>query len=122
MPDILLLDDEPDLLEILRTEFEEAGYDVASYCRPQDALTALAADKFGLVISDIRMPKMDGMAVMLDSRKTIPTPPQFVFYTGFSDYSDEELLNAGALRVFKKPLNFEELFSFVERFLETNTP
>ncbi len=117
MSDILLLDDDVDLLDILKTEFEEAGYKVASFCKPKEALVAMSHEKYDLVISDIRMPKMDGMAVMLDTRKRLQETPEFVFYTGFTDYTDEELLKAGALHVFKKPLSFDELFSFVENFL-----
>lgn len=116
MSDILLIDDEPDLLDIIKTELEDAGYSVSCYSEPKKALSAICKEDHGLVISDIRMPKMDGLAVLLNSKTCGCRTPSFVFYTGFSDYSDQELLEAGALQVFKKPLNFQELFDFVDDF------
>lgn len=57
---ILIVDDEADLVEILKSRFESMGYAVVSACDGQDALKKVRRDKPDLIILDIMMPRMDG--------------------------------------------------------------
>ena len=60
---ILLVDDDPSALEALSALFEVNGYQVEQASDGVEALLQLEQDKFDLVLSDIRMPKIDGLSL-----------------------------------------------------------
>lgn len=59
---VLVLDDEPAIAELLTEMLKLLGYDVSACLRPSDALEVLAREPFSLVLSDFRMPEMNGKA------------------------------------------------------------
>ena len=66
---VLIADDEPANLELLRVLLEHAGHSVVSACDGAEALQALEAEKIDAVISDILMPRLDGYRFCLEVRK-----------------------------------------------------
>jgi two-component system C4-dicarboxylate transport response regulator DctD len=72
---IMVLDDEGDIVFIFRKTLELAGYGVFAFTDPELALEHLKTnqDRYGLIISDVRMPKMDGIEFVEKVRKFEPT-------------------------------------------------
>lgn len=68
-PKVLVVDDEPDAVEFVKTVMEEAGYDVISASNGVEGLEAAQAEKPDLIILDIQMPEKDGFATFVDIRK-----------------------------------------------------
>ncbi len=113
---ILLVDDEAAVRVTLRGILESQGYDCAEAEHGAAALALLQQEHFDLVITDNRMPVLNGIEFLkLYSQKPNPKPP-VIFFTG--DISDEEkdlAMKAGARAVLLKPPNFGEIISAVQQ-------
>ena len=115
---ILLVEDDDALAELLDEELTAAGYATVVAGRAQDACAQLAAAKPALVISDLRLPDGDGMAVLAAAREQ-PQPPAFLIVTAFGSIDQAvAALKAGADDFLTKPLDFDHLLLSVERLLE----
>ena len=66
---ILVVDDEPDAVEFIKTVMEEAGYDVVSASNGVEGLERARAEKPSLIILDVQMPEKDGFAMFDDMQK-----------------------------------------------------
>ena len=112
---VLVVDDEPDLGELVAFEFEMVG---ANVYRAENALEALkvAADhNIDVVVSDIMMPGGDGVQLLTSLRKINPLRPPLIFMTGFSNLTLEEAYDKGAVAMFGKPFNRNELIEVVSK-------
>jgi len=69
---ILVVDDEPDIVEYLRTILESEGYSVVSAEDGEQGLAKIKEEKPNLIISDVVMPKMDGFQLLDALRKEAP--------------------------------------------------
>ena len=63
MPKILVVDDDPDLVEICSIVLEAEGYSVDAACNGREAVNKLASDKADVMLLDVMMPVMDGLSV-----------------------------------------------------------
>jgi DNA-binding response OmpR family regulator len=117
---ILVVDDDPNALDIVRTYLEAKGYSVTTAQDGDAALGLLESVRPVLVLLDVMMPGMDGWEVA----RTIKNHPDFgntrvVMLTARSDFEDKhEGLRAGADDYLVKPIQLEELGSRVERNLK----
>jgi DNA-binding response OmpR family regulator len=117
---ILVVDDDPNSLDIVRTYLESRGYDVSTAINGQDALAQLERVRPELMLLDVMMPGMDGWEVA----RVVKNHPQFgsvrvVMLTARSDFADKhEGLRAGADDYIVKPIQLEDLARRVERNLE----
>lgn len=102
-PRVLVVDDEAVLVDVIRRLLTRDGLEVRGATSGDEALAALAAAEFSLVLCDVRMPRMDGLTLLREARRRGPTPP-WVFLTGFADESDATLREAGACAVLGKPV------------------
>lgn len=118
-PLIMVIDDNPEVTQVLSLLFRSKGYAVKSSLGGEEALTAMETDCPDLIICDIMMPGMNGFDVFQRVRsharwRTIP----FVFLTALSDsqtrLSSTEL---GAEAFLTKPFNMQELLSVVAGLL-----
>ncbi len=80
---ILVVDDEPDFLELLKVRLEASGYDVVSASDGKDALDKVRDEKPDAVLLDILMPQMDGLEVLKKIRNDNKNLPVFII-TAFS--------------------------------------
>lgn len=77
-PLVLLVDDDPDILKLLSMRLNASGYQVHAVDRGETALAALAASRPQLVITDLKMDGMDGMALFEAIHNTAPTLPVII--------------------------------------------
>ena len=116
-PRALVVDDAPDVTEMLSFLLRYAGYEVvAAFSGPQ-ALDAARAASFDVVVSDIGMPGMSGyeLAERLRGLEDYRRTP-LIAVTGFSMYDDRDRALASGFDAFvNKPVNPRELVSLIER-------
>ena len=106
-PLALVVDDEPDLVEILTFAAEDEGYRTLSAQNGSEAAKILAEEAVDLVISDMRMPGGDGLLV-LEAVENLAQKPTVVLVSGFSDMTPEQAKARGAI-LLPKPIDFEAL-------------
>ena len=115
-PRILVVDDEPVLVRLLMRVLGMHGYDVRGAADGKEALELLDASPVDLVLSDVRMPVMDGPAFLAELMRR-PEPPPLVFLTGFADHTRAELCAMGAADVHMKPVHAEGILKIVRTHL-----
>ena len=115
---ILLVDDEPQLLEIIRRLLEIEGYMVTCVTSGTQALETFRNQPIDLILTDIRMPEMDGIEILRRIRDTDPIVPVIVL-TGYGsmDLAIRALKDFGAFDFLTKPKGAPELLITVEKAL-----
>ncbi len=116
---ILVVDDHPDNIMVLRARLEARGYLVDSAEDGEEALEKIHASPPDLVLLDVMMPKIDGMEVArrMKSDKSLPFIPVIMQTALDSTDSMVQGLNAGADDYISKPINFKELEARVKSLL-----
>ncbi|WP_297515879.1 response regulator transcription factor [Flavobacterium sp.] len=116
---ILLVDDEPDILEIVGYNLSQEGYKIVTATNGKDAIVAAKKERPHLIIMDVMMPEMDGMEACENIRK-IPELSNTIitFLTARSeDYSQVAGFDAGADDYIAKPIKPKLLISKVKALL-----
>ena len=120
MSNILVVDDEPDIAELVKRTLEEGGYDVATALNGDEALEQLGKGQVDLALIDFMMPEMTGR----DLVEKIRADPQlrdlklaFLTAAAFGDEGKEELQRLGALDYIAKPFDNEDLIQRVKRMI-----
>ena len=106
---ILIADDEPAIANGLSAILSDAGFEVQVASDGQKALESLSNERFGVVLADLKMPKLDGIALLKAIReRRIPT--EFVMITGQGTTELAiQAIREGAADYIEKPLNAERL-------------
>ena len=118
MARILVVDDEPKLGKLLGQMLEHEGYTVVRVGGGKQALVELAAGAFDLVLTDLRMPEVDGLGVLRAARAHAP-PVEVILMTAFGTAdSAVAAMKAGATDYLLKPFSMDELRLRVRRLLE----
>jgi DNA-binding NtrC family response regulator len=106
---ILVVDDDPHILEVLEARLLSAGYHVRKEGCGETALTALREHPADLMISDIKMPEISGMELLAKARKIQPELP-VVFLTAYGTiHGAVESIKAGAVDYLTKPFKGAQL-------------
>ncbi|MBK6752228.1 MAG: response regulator transcription factor [Flavobacteriales bacterium] len=122
-PKVLLVDDEPDILELLRYNLEREGYRVLTAPNGKDALRLAKSERPDLIVLDIMMPGMDGVEVCMQLR-SLPEFKQtlITFLTARGeDYSQIAGFEAGADDYITKPVRPKVFVSKVKALLKRST-
>ncbi|MBI4425829.1 MAG: sigma-54-dependent Fis family transcriptional regulator [Elusimicrobia bacterium] len=115
---ILVVDDEPDMLSTCKAALAKDGWEVATEDRPAVALEKLRVKSFDLLISDIKMPKLNGVDLLQGAKAADPQLP-VILMTAYPELDTAlAALRAGALDYLLKPFHPEDLVSKVRRALE----
>jgi len=118
---ILVVDDQPDILELTALVLSEAGYDVARACSGIEALDHLASFPCDLVLLDINMPGMDGWETLRLIRADEDlTGLPVVMFSVKNELRDRVFgMQEGALDYITKPFEVDQLLFRVRRALST---
>lgn len=116
---ILIVDDEPSLRKVLRAHLGRAGYEVETAEDGEAAVRCLEEAPFDLVVSDLRMPGMDGMGLLGWCRQRHPGLPVVLITAHGTVDSAVEAIKQGAYDYITKPFDQEELRSIISRALAT---
>lgn len=106
---LLLVDDDPSLRQSLAFILRQAGYQVTAAATAEEALQTLSAGPFDLILTDLRMPGMDGIEFLRTLRKDNPDTPVFIFTAHGALNTAIEAMRNGANDYFIKPLKPKEL-------------
>jgi len=126
MERILIIDDEPSILEVLRKILQFEGYDVVTAANGEEGLELFRQTPCDLVITDMVMPAKDGLQTILDLRNEKPDLPVIAMSGGGTISKERYLAVAGYLdRVITiaKPFSVGTVSEAVAKLLsETDTP
>lgn len=118
MSDVLVVDDEPSILEFLEVLLSKHGHQVRTAATVELATKALAASVPDLVITDFRIGKESGLEVVKAAR-ALSMPPEVIVVTAYgTPASAVEAMRQGAYDYVTKPFDNDELMLLVERALE----
>ncbi|MEW6570534.1 MAG: sigma-54 dependent transcriptional regulator [Nitrospirota bacterium] len=115
---ILVVDDDINLLELLKMRLESANYDVETYSKEEDALNALQQETFDLSIVDLQLISQDGISLMEEFHKINPEMPVIILTAYGSIESAVEAMRRGAYNYLTKPFDPRELLFQVEHAID----
>jgi nitrogen regulation protein NR(I) len=116
---VLIVDDEPNLRKILSAQLTRDGYDVLTAEDGEQGLAALKEHHIDLVITDLKMPKVDGMALLKRALVDEPDLPIILITAHGTIDTAVEALKAGAFDFVTKPFDKDEVRQIVSKALKT---
>lgn len=118
LPTVLIVDDEADIREVLALSLRDAGYGVRTAADGQEALELCRQGVMRIVVTDIRMPRMDGLA-LLEAVKGFDPDIEVIVVTAFGDVETAiRALRGDASDFITKPIHHEALHLALERAVE----
>jgi len=115
---ILIIDDEKGMLDLLSYELGGQGYQVVTAQNGREGLERVKRDRFQLVITDVKMPGMDGVEVLQEIKKLDPDL-EVIMTTGFGTIETAvAAMKKGAYDFIQKPFNLNEVTNLIEKVLE----
>ncbi len=114
---ILVIDDEESMRIALTEALSRSGHLVDCISNGYDALKKIQSTSFKLVITDVKMPKMDGLEILLEIKKVLPKIPVIMITAYGTIHNAVEAMKKGAADYVLKPFSFEELDAVVKRAL-----
>ncbi|HUJ72539.1 MAG TPA: response regulator [Verrucomicrobiae bacterium] len=121
-PTILLVDDNIEFLAAQSKLLGYFGYVVSGAANSEAAMNyvATARNRFDLIVTDLTMPNIDGLAFMTAAKTTFPDIP-VIIVTGHPDQrTTDEALRLGAFAYLTKPLDTQELTTTIDRALRAS--
>ncbi len=113
-PSILIVDDEPMLLDLIHTFLKGKGYQAVACSSGKEALETLEQEKFNAVISDLNMPEIDGLAVLAQFKKLTPDGVGILYTgtgkTGVADHPSVDVF-------LSKPFELNQLLGLLQQVL-----
>lgn len=117
-PRLLIADDDKKTRDFVAAFLKYKGYDVVQACDGQDALDKLETEEVHLVITDLMMPRVNGLE-FVKKLKTMRPGTVIIAYSAFGNYEmASNLLKAGVFFYLEKPFNLDELETHVKRGFE----
>jgi DNA-binding NtrC family response regulator len=117
-PRIVVLDDEQRMADIISMVLRRESYDVESFTDPHAALAELEKHPFDLLLTDLRMPGLDGVEVLRRAREIVPDLPIILITAHATVPTAIEAMRAGAFDYVEKPFDNTELKTLVKRALD----
>jgi DNA-binding NtrC family response regulator len=112
---ILILDDEPIVCKRLKPALEKAGYEVESFTKSREAMHRITEKQFDVVITDLKMEGVDGMAFLTDVKKR-SEKTEVIVITGFATMETaKESYQKGVFDFVAKPFKMGEILEVVKR-------
>ena len=119
-PRILLADDEVNILKVLSAVLKREGYEVHTAADGVEALRLFSQKMFDAVITDLKMPEMDGMTLLREITKRDPDIPVIIITAHGTVDTAVEALKTGAFDYITKPFEQDDLKSVIAKALRTH--
>ena len=112
---VLVVDDEDLVRQVVAENVQSLGYICSTASDGLEALELIKGNSYEVIISDVRMPRLDGLELMEKARQIRPSIP-FIIITGYTaDYPFDEIIEAGANDLINKPFKTSEIKFKLER-------
>ena len=115
---ILVVDDDRNLLELLKMRLESAEYEVVATFKEEDAIEAAGSQTFDLSILDLQLLRQDGISLMEELHLILPEMPVIILTAYGTIESAVEAMKRGAFSYLTKPFDPSELLLQIEKALE----
>ena len=118
MKKILVVDDEPEILEMTQKRLEKSGYRVLTAADGKEGIRKAVEEKPDLILSDIIMPGIDGFTMLRELRNNASTSSIPVIMLSAKGEADSLLKgqNFGAVDYFIKPCDWDELLKYIKKY------
>jgi CheY-like chemotaxis protein len=117
---ILLIDDDPLVLQTFQRLLEKEGYEVLTASNDEEALAAIHSKDFALVLSDIRMPGKDGVTTVDEIQESLKAAGKkdlpIIFITGYAEYGRERHAEFLGETLYK-PVDTQKLLQTIREYL-----
>lgn len=116
---VLIVDDEPELLLSISSGFEKnERFQLTTAHNGREALDILSRMPMDLVVTDLRMPVMDGVELLAAMTESFPKVPNIVMTAFGTPVMEQQLKKAGTMEVLEKPLDIDALEQAINRALD----
>ncbi|MDX9867056.1 MAG: response regulator [Kiritimatiellia bacterium] len=120
MAKILVIDDDANILLSTRRLLESDGHECVTAGNGQEALEYVKQNRFALLITDMRLPDMNGLSLVRELKKVEPSMPVILITAYASCESAVESVKRGVYEYLVKPFQADELLATVKRALGAN--
>ncbi|MCG6550874.1 MAG: sigma-54 dependent transcriptional regulator [Candidatus Magnetominusculus sp. LBB02] len=118
MKPILVVDDDPQMRDALKEAIQRLGYDATVAENGQDGLAKMANAPFAMIITDMKMPRMDGLTFLKEVRRRVGNLPVLVI-TGYGTVENAvDSMKEGATDYLMKPFSFDKLNAKISSIME----
>lgn len=115
---VLVIDDDPTMLNLARFFLEEQGYEVTTVATSEDAMRLIQQKPFALALTDFQLPDLDGLE-LVKRIKEISPDIEIIMITGYGSIGRAvEATKAGAFYFAEKPVDFDQLLPLIEKAIE----
>lgn len=121
MNKILIVDDELNMRLVLSAMLKKEGYEVAPASDGREALQILKSSKIAVVVTDLKMPDIDGMELLNRISEQYPAVPVIMITAHGTVATAVEALKKGALDYITKPFDLDELKNVISKAMKTRT-
>lgn len=111
---ILLVDDEPEIVDELQEALEFEGFDVSTAYSVDTAMSMLDKAPVDLIVTDLKMPGLGGLDLLRSVRDHSVSPVVIVVSGHGAESNRTEAMSLGALQCFAKPLDVDALVEFIQ--------
>ena len=121
MKRILVVDDELNMRLVLKAMLEKENYEVATASDGLEALNILKNNDFAVVVTDLKMPKLDGMGLLGKVAKNYPSTPVIIITAHGTIDTAVDALKKGAFDYITKPFEQDDLKNIINKAFKTST-
>jgi two-component system response regulator HydG len=115
---VLVVDDKAEMAEMLADSLGDRGYEAVACSSSAEAASRLETEAFDALVTDLRMPEVDGMALLAISRRAAPERPVLVMTAYGAIETAVDAIRQGAYHYMTKPFSVDELALFLGRALD----
>src|SRR4051794_23382123 len=117
-PRVIVVDDNFEMARTIAEGLVDRGYDAVAVASGQEALARLRGETVDALVTDLRMPKVDGLELLAESRRLMPERPVIVMTAYSAIDTAIESIRQGASHYLTKPFKQDELVIFLQRALD----
>ncbi len=118
---IIIIDDDVDICALLKRFFERKGYAVSTAFKAQEGLELIRVNSYDVLLTDFRLPDMDGLEVIKNVRK-IKSDLPIIVITGYSDVAQAiKAIRLGAYEYVTKPIYPEEILLHAQKAITSKS-